>query len=339
MTPNIAAGASKTYSLTLQNTAGAGTTPLVHCYRWGGKGVFSSPDASYTVGHPAVADSAIAVGAWTQRKSWTDYQGNGWQYSDLTVGTLAPFSSLGPRLDGVRKPDIVAPGAATISARDSVSGLAATAAFIIDNDGLNLNGSGPANYYVMRGTSMACPMAAGVAALLLQNNPSLTPTQVKNALTSTASMVASPNNSVGYGLIDALAAIKHNNQAPVLSNVEGTALAYTENAAATNITTAIMVSDADSANMASGSVQITANYQNGQDVLSYTQVGSIVGTWNSTTGTMGLSGSDTKANYQLALRAVKYANSSDNPSTLTRTVTSRSTTARRTATRKPATSA
>ena len=82
--------------------------------------------------------------------------------------------------------------------------------------------------------------------------------------------------------------------APVLAAIEGTALAYTENAAATNITTAITVSDADSANMASGSVQITANYQNGQDVLSYTQVGSIVGTWNSSSGTMGLSGSDTR---------------------------------------------
>jgi hypothetical protein len=42
----------------------------------------------------------------------------------------------------------------------------------------------------------------------------------------------------------------------VLANIEGTALSYTENAAATAITAAITVSDADSANMASGSVQM-----------------------------------------------------------------------------------
>jgi hypothetical protein len=49
-------------------------------------------------------------------------------------------------------------------------------------------------------------------------------------------------------------------------------------------------------------------------------VGSIAGTWNAATGTMTLSGSDTPANYQSALRAVKYQNTSDNPSTATRTV-------------------
>ena len=110
-------------------------------------------------------------------------------------------------------------------------------------------------------------------------------------------------------------------ESPVLTNIEVTTLSYTENAAATAITASITVSDADSTNMTSGSVQITTNYQSGQDVLSYTQVGSIAGTWNSGTGTLSLSGIDTKANYQLALRAVKYANTSDNPSTLTRTVT------------------
>jgi len=254
LTPKIAASSSKTYSFTLQNTAGTGSTPLVHCYQLMGKGTFTSPDPAYTVGHPAIADGAIAVGAWTQRKSWTDYQNNGWQYSSLTVGTLAPFSSLGPRVDGLRKPDIVAPGAATISARDSVSGLAATAALIIDNDGANLNGSGPANYYVMAGTSMACPMAAGAAALLLQNNPAWTPAQVKTALTATASMAATPNNSVGYGLINALAAVVYDTVPPAVTINQAAGQADPTNTAPVNFTVVFSESAGD---FATGDVTVT----------------------------------------------------------------------------------
>jgi hypothetical protein len=111
------------------------------------------------------------------------------------------------------------------------------------------------------------------------------------------------------------------NDAPVLAAVEGTALAYTENDAATAITATTTASDLDNANMASATIQITGNYQNGQDVLSFAPIGSIMGTWTAATGTMVLSGSDTLANYQAALRAVKYQNTSDSPSVLTRTVT------------------
>lgn len=220
----VAGYASKTYTFTLQNGASAGTTPLVHCYQVSGDGTFDGADPAYTVGHPAVADGAIAVGAWVQRKYWTNYQGLTYQYtSGEVVGSLATFSSRGPRIDGVRKPDLVAPGSATVSARDSGAGLAATDALIIDNDGLNLNGSGPANYYVMQGTSMACPLAAGVAALILESKPSLSPSGVRSALTNTASAAASPNNSIGYGLVNALAAV---NYAPVTTKTLTVVSAY-----------------------------------------------------------------------------------------------------------------
>ena len=67
-------------------------------------------------------------------------------------------------------------------------------------------------------------------------------------------------------------------------------------------------------------VQITGNYQNGQDVLSFTNTANITGSWNATNGTLTLTGPDTVADYQAALQAVKYQNTSDNPSTATRTV-------------------
>ena len=208
LTPNIGSFSSKTYNLSLTNSASSGSTPKVHLYQVYGQGIFDSPDPSYTVTYPALADDAIAVGAWTQRREWTNYKGSTYYYSALTVDTLAWFSSLGPRIDGLTKPDVVAPGAATISVRDSGLGLASTDALIIDNDGLNLNGSGPANYYVKLGTSMACPHAAGLATLVLEAKPSLTPAELKQTLTSTASSGYSPNNSVGYGLLNALAAVQ-----------------------------------------------------------------------------------------------------------------------------------
>src|SRR5204862_102210 len=91
--------------------------------------------------------------------------------------------------------------------------------------------------------------------------------------------------------------------------------------AATAIDTSITVSDADNVNLASATAQITANYVNGQDVLSFTNTVNITGSFNAATGTMTLTGSDTLANYQAALRTVKYNNTSDNPSAATRTVT------------------
>lgn len=208
LSPNIPAGTSRTYLFQLTNTALVGSPVTVHLYQISGVGTFDSPDSSYTVGHPAVADSAIAVGAWVQRRQWINYTGQTLHYPTFIVNTLAPFSGRGPRIDGVQKPDIVAPGAATISARESVPGLAATPGLIIDNDGLSLDGSGPANYYIMQGTSMACPMAAGVAALMLQGNPDLTPAEIRAALTNTASRASTPDSLVGSGLIDAQAAVR-----------------------------------------------------------------------------------------------------------------------------------
>jgi hypothetical protein len=110
-------------------------------------------------------------------------------------------------------------------------------------------------------------------------------------------------------------------EAPVLAAVETTALAYAENAASKPITAAITVADADNTNLAGATIQITGNYQNGQDVLSFTDTATITATWTAATGTITLSGSDTLANYQAALRAVKYRNTSDSPDTAARTVT------------------
>jgi len=177
---------------------------------------FQNPDPFYTLASPADAEKAIAVGAYTTRKNWTAYEGGVYHYinPDETVNTMTSFSSRGPRVDSgaPQKPNIVAPGSAIISVRDTdvyTLGNADYDPSIIDNDGLNLNGSGPADYYVMQGTSMACPIAAGATALLLEAKPELKgqPAAVRNLLQSTATSVVANNNIDGYGLLNIQAAI------------------------------------------------------------------------------------------------------------------------------------
>ena len=109
------------------------------------------------------------------------------------------------------------------------------------------------------------------------------------------------------------------NAVPVVAT-SGGSLPYTENAAATAVDSALTVSDANSATLASAVVSISGNYVAGQDQLQFSNQLGISGSWNVGTGELTLTGNATVANYQTALRSVVYLNSSDAPSTLTRTV-------------------
>jgi subtilisin family serine protease len=174
---------------------------------------FQNSDPFYTLSSPADAEKAIAVGAYTTREDWTNYEGDAYTYNE-TLNAMASFSSRGPRVDSgaPQKPNIVAPGSAIISVRDQDVYTLGNPDYdprIVDNDGLNLNGSGPADYFVMQGTSMASPIAAGATALLLEAKPELKghPADVRNLLQSTATSVNANNNIDGYGLLDIQAAI------------------------------------------------------------------------------------------------------------------------------------
>ncbi|MGC3985227.1 MAG: cadherin domain-containing protein [Pseudorhodoferax sp.] len=109
------------------------------------------------------------------------------------------------------------------------------------------------------------------------------------------------------------------NDAPVVTGSGGT-LAYTENDAATPIDTGLTVSDVDNASLAGATVTISGNYASGQDVLAFVDANGITGSWNAATGVLTLTGNATLADYQAALRSVTYVNTSDDPSTATRTV-------------------
>ena len=100
----------------------------------------------------------------------------------------------------------------------------------------------------------------------------------------------------------------------------GSTLAYTENDPATAVDSGVTVTD-DGTTLTSATITISSNYASGEVVLAFVDQNGISGSWNSTTGVLTLSGSSSLANYQAALRSVTYVDTSDNPSTATRTVT------------------
>ena len=115
------------------------------------------------------------------------------------------------------------------------------------------------------------------------------------------------------------------NDAPalVLSTVGG--VSATEQIAVA-LAPALTLSDIDSTTLLSATVQITGNYLNGEDVLSFTDpTGKIAGSFNTASGTLTLTAingqTPTDADFQAALRAVTYTDTSDAPSTAARTVT------------------
>ncbi|NRP73666.1 Serralysin [Ensifer psoraleae] len=116
------------------------------------------------------------------------------------------------------------------------------------------------------------------------------------------------------------------NDAPVVTTSGGSA-AFAEGNAAITVDGGITVSDSDNTTLASATVAITGNFQSGQDVLGFTNdggtMGNIAASYDAATGVLTLisaGGTATLAEWQAALRAVTYTNSSNLPTTATRTI-------------------
>lgn len=119
-----------------------------------------------SLGSAADGDSVISVGAV------------------MFNGMPANFTSNGPNSKGQIKPDISAPGVSIYVAR------------------LNPLKNGKSLYEYSNGTSFSTPISAGIAALILEAHPELTPMQLRDALRMTASQSGKPDNVLGWGIVN-----------------------------------------------------------------------------------------------------------------------------------------
>lgn len=143
----------------------------------------AGPSAS-TLGAPADADSILTVGA-------VQFDGN-----------IASFSSRGPTADGRTKPEVCARGVSVHRATSS------------SNSSFSAFGNG---------TSYSCPLVAGAAAVVISAQPEWTAMQVREALMMTADNAETPDNTYGWGVIDAWAAIHYFDEpeCPVPGDADG----------------------------------------------------------------------------------------------------------------------
>lgn len=139
----------------------------------------NSGDAPESVGSPGAAEQAITVGSAAEHSA---PEGATRHSHGIHLNA---FSSRGPTLSGLTKPDVVAPG-------DRITAAAAG----------TLTG-----YATYSGTSMATPFVAGSVALALQASPGLVPSGVRSALEGTAEDwgPAGKDNDWGAGLVDVAA--------------------------------------------------------------------------------------------------------------------------------------
>jgi serine protease AprX len=120
-----------------------------------------------------------------------------------TDDTVASYSSKGPTLlDHVVKPDLVAPGNRIVSLASPNSNLVSELASLdilpTTTCLLGICTSGPGGKYLrLSGTSMATPIVAGAAVLMVQKDPTLTPDTIKARMMKTA-WKGYPVNSWGY---------------------------------------------------------------------------------------------------------------------------------------------
>src|SRR5258708_16852909 len=117
---------------------------------------------------PADADTLIAIGAVD------------------SFNVVTSFSSRGPTADGRTKPDVTGMARAVyVPSFTSSTG-----------------------YGRVSGTSLSTPLVAAPAALVLSAHPTWGPFEVREALRETALNHATPDNNIGWGLVQAWDAIQ-----------------------------------------------------------------------------------------------------------------------------------
>lgn len=206
-TVNLAATASAPQNgdrtIALGSTKHTGSSPLNFTLRfrnagasavtvdgWIAKGAgmtFASPTVEGTLTTPGTALGAITVANHTLGSSSCDSGSGIHETSSRGPARVAPADP------AAAKPTLAAPGTGIASAKPD-GACKCCPEWLEDH------------YQTLSGTSMAAPHVAGAIALMLQKNPTLTATQVRDFLREKAKPTGGPVNEWGAGKLDAQAA-------------------------------------------------------------------------------------------------------------------------------------
>ena len=190
----------------------------------------NSGPAAGTVGSPGTSREAITVAAACKPGSAS---------GECPGSSIATFSSRGPipNFPQVLKPDVAAPGVDICAAR---FGSFASGSECKDTV-----------HIAISGTSMAAPHVAGLAAIIRQANPSLTPADVKAIIIGTASDLGDDATAQGAGMIDAVAAVAAAGQPYTFLRFHGRApvVSYTPSRLAQELSASVTVVNTSGADL------------------------------------------------------------------------------------------
>jgi serine protease AprX len=133
-----------------------------------------------TITTPGVNASIITVGAVDDKRT-----------TDISDDEIAEFSSRGPALGGILKPDVVAPGVDVVS---------------LNTDKNYKSGQIPSvlkkKYITLSGTSVSTPIVSGLAALMFEKNPDYTPNQIKKLFMENCHSISNDKYAEGSGIVE-----------------------------------------------------------------------------------------------------------------------------------------
>lgn len=178
--------------------------------------VFKEPTDAGSISSLACGYNTIAVGAVTTADETPLLDGGKsvW-HPFVEEGRAAPFSSYGATADGRRLPHFAAPGAFVVSAVNRWM----VEKYPSFKKQLAAEGATPGHYFAAEcGTSMATPHAAGIFALWLEADPTLTPRRLRDIAIATARLYGPADTRLGAGLIDASAGLR------MIASAEATAV-------------------------------------------------------------------------------------------------------------------
>lgn len=169
---------------------------------------FSAGQADGSISNIACGDNVIVVGASNSRNTTPLIDGSTQTYN-FEVGGAANFSGYGTLIDGRVLPHISAPGNMVVSSISTPYVMAQNEEFVNKMADVEVVAGKSYYWYTECGTSMSTPLVAGIIALWLQADPSLSVAEARDIAVNTASkdVLNIDDPRWGAGNIDAFAGL------------------------------------------------------------------------------------------------------------------------------------